>query len=415
MMMDRIKQKMRRVWTYFVFGVGMSVALASAPAEAQTYVRPSKGTGFVAVTNSAVAVGDSAVTSAVYDMSAFSEVTPQFQLVQESPLGARSTYTRSWSVTRFGRYIRFIVSTPANGSPPILPGYTVEAFPAYVNVQTSENAAGPFVDYAGGGSDEMVTGSPNPAWVIKAYSLSVTPIPFQSVQYTRFAKGEPTVLLNRVVNGDGSLSFFSPPIDMTSYAGVSIRVTNETSGCNPGLGIWVYEGDTDQGLNSLQPGPTYRTPKIRNRIVNTDGNYAYAIPVTSKYLRFWIFETTDLPVGTNVCATPFVVTVTPLPYEPLTVYASPFSQVGISSLTGGTPGPALSVFGARYSKARIQNLGAGPAECSNNSTSIRWPIKIPPDTGLTGAGGVVEINDYGTSIYCRATTATTTTLGIFSY
>lgn len=360
------------------------------PTEAQvvqpTYVRPSKGLSVPIFSN---VTGSS--TSAVYDMTAFSEGLLTLDYTHNGV-----PYRSTWTTAQFGRFIKVSTTvTPKNvGSQST--GYLE------IRVQSADTSTGTFSTLNVPGDSTVYTGNGSYA-DIGAYTLVMTPNPLQSLSYTRPAKGPTQQILSRTINGAFS-AFASPVFDFSDYAAVSINTTATSAACRYALNVVVY------GKSSLSaPGKVLDVP---NSSRTSPGASVYELNVATPYVYFE-FNDEDRLTGSATCN--WTVSITPLPYS---IAPGTYGTTTVTYESGtiyGTPWFDFQITGQKR-RLRVQNTGiTNSIECSLEDKTvvplpkILWTLKpsgVDGSGAQDGTGGVLELEGLAQTVYCHARAGT---------
>lgn len=356
------------------------------PTEAQvvqpTYVRPSKGLSVPIFSN---VTGSS--TSAVYDMTAFSEGLLTLDYTHNGV-----PYRSTWTTAQFGRFIKVSTTvTPKNvGSQST--GYLE------IRVQSADTSTGTFSTLNVPGDSTVYTGNGSYA-DIGAYTLVMTPNPLQSLSYTRPAKGPTQQILSRTING-GFSAFNSPVFDFSDYSAVSVNITSSTSNCRYALNVKVL------GLAStLALGKELDVP---NSSRTSRGSTVYELNVATPYVYF---QFNDEDFGAGVASCDWAVSITPLPY---TIAPGTYGTTTVTYATGSilfSPWESFAITGQKR-RLRVQNTGiTNSIECSLEDKTvvplpkILWTLKpsgVDGSGAQDGTGGVLELEGLAQTVYCHA-------------
>lgn len=393
-MMKRIKTWVK-LWLAMVAFWCVS---AGSVAQAQTYVRPSKGTPLVILPQTTIGAGAVTYTSAVYDMSAFSEAQLTGTLTTSSPTESKPF---SWTAVQFGRYIRLTTITKKVG---VTRSY---APTVSFRLQTAEQPNGPFVDFGAPGAQFIVTPDTSTA-TLETIVLGMTPIPFQTQTNIRPSKGDTMLIYSGEARpGATALDFYSPVYRWDEFAAIAISGTTLNPDCPYEIIVEVY-GSASADMQGAEPLQT----RGSRRTIN-ESNVSYALSVDAPYIRIRLQTNTNVSKS-GPCGT-YWIYATPLPYAvaPETYGASSvgFGTAGISTADG-----TVIALQGRQPYLRLQNSGTVTIGCSTNINSYTspaalgsGPIHLKPASALSGYpdymsagdGGVVELRNLLGNLRCR--------------
>lgn len=359
------KTKMKQ-WL-FALCTALTVAAAPSAAQAQTYVRPSKGTPVAVFPG-----GSTPVLSGVYDMSAFVEAQLDVTLTQTTDA------TVSYNVPNLARYVRFKV------------GYVQGANDKNVLITTegADNPAGPFITLNSPTALQEIR--PNPSGtLITAVKMVMTPLPYQTTQYTRPQKGIPSTIINGSLPAIGQ---FLPvvTIPMTGFAAISVKIVvgNLPGGCARDASVSVLDGTT------------LGEAAVAGVTVNeTDGSFA--VNVNARFITVY----GSVHAGSGAADCQYTITATPLPYTVSTDKFVNSANQNIWGVSAVTPS-AVGANDYTYHNMILTNIGDYPVKCHTSSSDA---VVIANQSGIvlggpTAAGradgGRIELKNFSYRVYC---------------
>lgn len=362
--------------------------MCAGSAQAQTYVRPSKGTPITVLDTTNPTTTK---TSAVYDMSAFSEIQIEDK-VTKIIFGAPVPFTKSFAVSGLGRYIQILVSYINTGTGP---------YSSTVQVLSSDTPNGPFRVLDAPGAITVVSVYPNNT--IAQDTLIVTPIPFTSIQYNRPAKGNELVFWQST--GFDSMPFFRTgtiPMKGFSALGITFNIQAVSPGCK--YDFYIQATSTKGGIST--PGTRY--------YITGDDSRSWAFNVPTEDVELNITRLAKASPGPNDCKV--TISAVPLPY---TISSADYPQTFTTNVMTTLPGAGTSVpiniglFGNL--NVRFQPLNTTQrVDCSTNDTDFPIRLKGESSSGAGDSGVFLLTGVYGT-VYCKTNGPNPVTLGVFQY
>lgn len=387
-----MREKIKSLFTALLFALGTScVLLAPSAAQAQTYVRPSKGTPVTVFDVASVSTGVSTLTSAVFDTSAFVEL----QLDAVTTKTGTPLVTDVFNVSRLGRYVKLQALIDNTLPDPSITYLTLGA----------EAPADTFYEVRGPGARQVVM--PNAPGRIESLKLVMTPLPYTTNQYTRPAKGNSIAVINRALASTGITFTASKPIDMRGFAAISVSVDYSSASCKYYVTPAIY-GGASTNTNEM------RVIATENAVRAAYSDTSYALNVPTNYIS--VRGTVTTRSSGSDCLVSVVIT--PLPY---TVPTAGNPRAEATSITYQGTG---QFFQASETKPyfRIENHGTGAVQCcpSTDGTSPGpyCPLILRAASGVTaGDGGSVVLQNFSGYIYCLSAVSggTSIKVGVFSY
>lgn len=367
----------------------LGFALAPSNAEAQTYVRPSKGASFTVF--SQPPQNGQTFISAVYDMSAFAELQLDTYATY-APVGSDSL---SWNVAGLPRYVKISA---------------VFAVTSYTNrvdytILGSDTPNGTFTPLGIPGAYQSF--QPNPTTQMATVRLVVTPLPYSTIQYTRPGKGENLTMLNSPLSPFVGIFALpsTPVIDMRGFAGLSVFARYFGPSCAYGMNLFVYGGSTpvEGDMRTLNTANAVRTTiQTASYVVNVPTDFAV---IGGSIFATGIGGAADCNVS---------VTITPVPYD-VGEGAFPRTARFVNFYNLGAGGADVEIeTNERYSYIRLQNLSTGVAACG--PAGAFKVIQLQPATAANaGNGGVVVLENYSGKMYCAALGGVATQVSFLHY